>query len=351
MIGMKYRNSKKFAYICTMLVLFIIAGLLCYKVKTHIQIDRENSRLIVQKDRCGYTYAVYKDHVELLEYHGEENEVYIPLTLMGKPVTTIGPKCFNGADITSVHLTSNITEIGEHAFNVCKLEYVTGDAELYEIPKRAFGGCSNLKSVQIGNKIETIEYGAFQDCKALDYIGEQPNLKYIGECAFDTAGLLRDFEVPGETEIGNLAFINSEWLKSKKDEFVIVGRGNLLAYHGTDEIVSIPQGVTVIGAEAFSYADSVENIREIYLPETVEEIESTAFTSIYNSHCTDFTVYIPESVVAIDQYFDENESKKNGLAYSNKDIKIVTTKGSVAEQYAKKYKLKCEIVDQIEYPE
>ena len=61
-----------------MLVLFIIVGVLCYEAKTHLQIDRENSRLIVQKGRSGYTYAVYKDHVELMEYLGEATNVNLP---------------------------------------------------------------------------------------------------------------------------------------------------------------------------------------------------------------------------------------------------------------------------------
>lgn len=333
-----------------MFVLFGIVAVFSCVAKSHFQIDRNNSRLIVQKSRSGYTYAVYKDHIELLKYFGEEANVNVPLKLFGKPVTVIGEYCFfSNDDIITIYLSSNITEIKKNAFNQCsELESVTGEAVLKVIPEMAFHSCSKLKTVHVGNEIERIEEQAFDYCKLLESIGEQPKLKHIGWGAFMDAGTVADLNIPSNAEIENLAFVESEWLAGKTDEFVIEGNGNLLAYNGSAQTIKVPIGVKKIDAKSFQYKGNGSKIQEIYLPDTVVEVVYEAFEGLSN-----ITVYIPDSVIYIDKDFQEFSQKDefNHLTYSNNDLIIVTTKGAYAEKYARKYKLEYEIVDKIEYPE
>ena len=260
--------------------------------KFHIRIDRDNFRLIVQKSRNGYTYAVYKDHIELLKYFGEEAHVNVPQELLGKPVTVIGEYCFFGNDdIITIYLSSNITEIKENAFNQCsELELVTGEAVLKEIPELAFHSCSKLRTVHVGNEMERIENLAFDYCKLLESIGEQPKLKHIGWGAFMNAGTVSDLNIPSNAEIENLAFVGSGWLAGKTDEFVIEGNGNLLAYNGSAQTVKVPLGVKKVDGRSFQYKGNGLNIQEIYLPDTVVEVVYEAFEGLSN-----ITVYIPES--------------------------------------------------------
>ena len=330
-------------WILSIIIVLLLAGILAgtvYQIREHYEYDFEQHCLIVKKDKqSGFSYAVYEDHVELLDYQGEKLDVNIPETLMGKPVTIIGENCFTKKEIITVYLNSNVTEIKREAFDMCwELEYVTGDAEVESIEDFAFNKCHKLKIVKVGNNIKQIGMYAFYRCEVLESIGEQPGLERIGNHAFWGAGSFSDFRVPENTEVGNFAFFPSEWLENQTGEFVIAGKGSLVAYHGSEEVLEIPYGITKIDAGAFSYCERAENIREIYLPDTVEELVSMAF-----DYCGDITVYIPDSVTAIDE--DYRDSRHYSLSDKDAIIKIVTTKGSYAEEYAKTYNIPCEIVE------
>lgn len=76
-----------------------------------------------------------------------------------------------------------------------------------------------------------------------------------------------------------------EWTSS--DGFTIKG-DVLLKYSGEDEHVSVPDGIRVIGEEAFSGAD----IESVVLPHSLVEIEDYAF-----EHCSWLeSIIIPEGV-------------------------------------------------------
>lgn len=330
-------------WIISIIIVILAVGILAgtvYQIREHYELDSENHRLIVKKDKqSGFSYAVYEDHVELLSYQGEKLDVNIPETLMGKPVTIIGEGCFDSKEITSVYFSSNIYEIKKDAFAACReLEYVAGEADVETISAFAFISCQKLKTVDVGNHIKYINNHAFYNCEALESIGEQSDLESIGDWAFWGAGLLSDFHVSKNTEVGNFAFHTSEWLKNQTEEFVVVGSGSLVAYRGSEEVLKIPYGIAKIDGGAFTYCKRAEDIKEIYLPDTVEELVSTAFST-----CRDVTVYIPKSVTAIDE--DYRDSESSFLVRDNATIKIITTKGSYAEEYAKTYNIPCEIVE------
>lgn len=330
-------------WILYVIIVILAAGILVgavYQVREHFAYDSEQHCLIVKKDEwSGFSYAVYEDHVELLKYLKEEKDVTIPETLMGKPVTVIREDCFRLMDVSSVSLSSHVAEIKKYAFASCyELEYVTGDADVEYIGEFAFTNCRKLKTVEIGKHIKHIEKYAFYKCEKLESIGEQPYLEGIGKHAFEYAGSLSEFHISENAEVGNFAFFCSEWLKNQMEEFVVVGNGSLVAYRGSEEILEIPYGITKVDAGVFYYCEKAENIREIYLPGTVEELTSWAFHS-----CGDITVYIPESVTAIDENYRDSEDYF--LGDKDTTIKIVTTKGSYAEEYAKTYNIPCEIVE------
>lgn len=336
-------GGMKKKWILSIIIVILAAGILAgtvYQVKEHYAYDFEQHCLIVKKDKqSGFAYAVYEDHVELLDYQGQETDVNVPETLMGKPVTVIGQNCFSATDVTSVYLSANIKELKESAFSACQeLEYVAGDADLESIPTGAFRSCGRLKTVKVGNRIKHVGASAFFACEKLESIGEQPYLESIGKRAFAYAGPLSEVYVPENTEVGDTAFYGSKWLDNQTEEFAIVGKGSLVAYRGSERILEIPYGITKIDGFAFDYCENAENIREIYLPDTVEELASRAFAT-----CQNITVYIPESVTAIDEDYWDSES--SSLCDKDATIKIVTTKGSYAEEYAKTYNIPCEIVE------
>ena len=58
----------------------------------------------------------FKDGV-ILEYTGTDENVVIPDTIGGEPVTEIGEGAFQWAAITSVAIPATVTHIGDFAFN------------------------------------------------------------------------------------------------------------------------------------------------------------------------------------------------------------------------------------------
>ncbi len=60
--------------------------------------------------------------------------------------------------------------------------------------------------------------------------------------------------------------------------FVITGKGVLKEYHGTDEVIRIPDGVKVIGSDLLWYHRD-ERVKKVIIPEGVAEIRQRAFAA------------------------------------------------------------------------
>ncbi|MBQ6807380.1 MAG: leucine-rich repeat domain-containing protein [Lachnospiraceae bacterium] len=106
----------------------------------------------------------------------------------------------------------------------------------------------------------------------------------IGYAAFYHCDSLIDVVIPETvTEIEPFAFEKSAWLENWKEngngEFLIVGDGILLAYRGSNSIISIPDGVKKIGPSAF--ANHI-GITKVVLSDSVEVIGENAFAGCGN---------------------------------------------------------------------
>lgn len=90
--------------------------------------------------------------------------------------------------------------------------------------------------------------------------------------------------------------------KQDNNSLFKIKKGKLLDYKGKEKTVIIPDGVTVIGEEAFC---ELEKLEEVVIPEGVTAIEDYAF-----SGCTNLkTVSLPDSLVSIgESAFEECES-------------------------------------------
>lgn len=79
------------------------------------------------------------------------------------------------------------------------------------------------------------------------------------------------------TEIGQYAFRNTSWLDSLEDEFVIVGDGICLAYHGDKEHLTellIPEGLKYLCADLFSHAPL---LKKVVFPDSLKKIGEKTF--------------------------------------------------------------------------
>lgn len=141
--------------------------------------------------------------------------------------------------------------------------YLDKDLTSYEIPEdiKVIGDFafarSGLKSIEIPDGVESIGYGAFYHCDDLGEVSIPSSVKSIKGYAFE-----------------NTSFVNNY-----PDDFVIVGDGILIAYKGTESIVTIPEGVKLIADGAFK--DHM-GITAVNLANTLEVIGEDAFSGCGN---------------------------------------------------------------------
>ena len=205
-----------------------------------------------------YEYQVLDDGtVEITDYHGEyfDEPIVIPATIDGKKVTSIGDYAFSEyTSLESITIPSGVTSIGDSAFE----------------------WCDSLSSINIPNSVTSIGSRAFCFCTSLENITIPESVTYIGGFAF------------GDTE----------WLKNKMTNNLLVIINNILIDgRGCSGDVIIPDSVTEIGDNAFWDCKSIDSI---IVPNSVASIGNSAF-----SYCTNLkSITIPDSVTNIsDQVF------------------------------------------------
>lgn len=104
-------------------------------------------------------------------YEGSQ-ELVIPATVDGEPVTAISNDCFAGNDfITTVILPDTLTEIGDGAFAKCSaMRGIFIPEGVRYIGAGAFRDCVKLEAVCVPGSVDSIGYSAFRGCINLKFI-------------------------------------------------------------------------------------------------------------------------------------------------------------------------------------
>ena len=234
--------------------------------------------------------------------------------------------------LTSVVIPTSVTEIGAGAFNYTPYftDYtgefmVVGDGILIKyngtsatvnipsgtkvIAYQAFYGKTSITKVVLPTSVTTIEAEAFSGCSSLANINLNSNVKYIG---YD-------------------ALLGTSYLNQITDDVVIVGDGILYDYQGDDAVVTIPDGVKVIGPVSFHQNF---NLTEVVIPDSVTTIGQQAFMGCINLEM----VNIPESVTEIEDrafgYYWDNITAGSSTKRSSSYFYLMGPENEVAEQYA-----------------
>lgn len=144
------------------------------------------------KEADGNLYS--KDGKILIKYAvgKEQNSFVVP-----EGVEHVSDYAFYGAkNVTSVKLSSTVTEIGENAFRGCEnLETVTLNDALEKIGDYAFYD-SGLKRMELGENVRVIGDYAFFYCRNLSEVDLGENVTSIGAWAFGWCGKLSEIILP-----------------------------------------------------------------------------------------------------------------------------------------------------------
>lgn len=142
--------------------------------------------------------------------------IEIPATYNGKPVTAVGKKAFYGCKMKSVTIPESVTDVGEQGFYYCvNLESVSLPESVTVIDYEAFSTCAALKTVTLGDKVTEIGTRAFENCGKLSKINLPAALKTINVQAFWQCRSLENITLPeGLQAVYEQAFETCESLKS-----------------------------------------------------------------------------------------------------------------------------------------
>lgn len=214
--------------------------------------------------------------------------------------------------------------------------------EQYEVPdgtevigKNAFWGMKNLARLVIPSSVHTIGVQAFGECEQLADVEGLEHVANLEEEAFSAKGIY-----------GLIPYL------AKKD-IVIIGK-TLVRYNDlTEKVIRVPDGITRIYNDAFSYENENDNVEEIILPDTVRSIDKGAFSERKKLQ----RIHISASVQKIDArafpmcwesaydngkdpvalsricVSDENESYEsvNGMLISKRESELLVIPGNMQE--------------------
>ena len=290
---------------------------------------------LTSTDSGEWEYCLNEDgSVTISCWNGEAESLAIPGELGGRKVSVIGDKAFNACTgLKEVIIPDSVTQIGGGAFYECSgLVSVSIPDSVTQIEDYAFCLCTSLKDMSIPDSVTRIGKMAFT-ASDLQGVTIPASVEEIGNWAFGTCLSLTDIEVSPENE--SYMVLDHALVETKTKTLICYPCGL------TDPEYEIPEGITRIGTNAFSFCDNLEHI---IIPEGVTEIGEHAF-----SDCRFLTdISIPQSVERIGDLGFCNCKRLTDLTipgsvteigrdafYMCRDLTLTVPEGSYAEQYAK----------------
>ena len=256
-----------------------------------------------------------------------------------KGLTELGKQAFSGTSITSITIpkslevcdgneswvydeNENYIAVYGGPFSDCSmLKTVYFEEGTTEIASYLFAGCEGINNITIPDTVTEIGNYVFAGCKNLSRIDLPKELKELGGKVFAYSSITK-IKIPkslkkcgGEGYSIPFAgpFMNCNTLKTIEIEAGTTEIASGLCYMCDGiETITIPETVTKIGAEAFSFSA----IKEITLPDAVTEIGDEAF-----AYCENLSeIELPEGLTEVGK-----------LAFSDTSITSITIPKSLEQ--------------------
>ena len=243
------------------------------------------------KDNGLYSYVVNnRNEAVITAYSGEiydettgdykviaKDDLIIPNTLGGYPVTMIYKNVFHDSHIQSLTIPEGIKAIGSKA--VCECDYLRTLNISSTVTAIDFLACTlnpSLREINIpkDSVVELAPY-SLRENYALEEVTLPDTMTKIPEGLFQFCTSLKKLDIPNSvTEIGDLAFAATGFVEfTIPDTIKKIPEG--MFYYARDlQKVNIPNSVTEIGGAAFA---GTTDLTEITLPNSINKIPEFAF--------------------------------------------------------------------------
>ncbi len=253
--------------------------------KPAIEADTPSGGATKYGDLFTYNKSMVGNGLSVTGFQGIKSQTIIFQNRSGNnSVVEIGDSAFENGNIEEAIMTEGIKVVGKRSFWQCKLLHqVVFAATIKEIGDEAFGYCTSLKSISFPLALEKIGDRAFAGT-GLRTVAFTKQIYWLGEGVFANC-----------SEMDNVA---------------------------------ITENITVLPKSIF---EGCVSLRKVTLHDNLERIEDRAF---FGCSSMDFMI-IPDSVTYIgDNAFDGTD----------KQFIIQCSFGSYAEEYARKHKIKYQLV-------
>ena len=231
-------------------------------------------KIYVPETIDGYTVIALGESLFRNTY---EEKVILP-----EAVTEIGTRACEG--IESIDVKAKSIKVGDYAFSNSKIQEINASITLLGV--HAFEDCTELKNINLADSLETISDYAFSRCSNLEKIKISKGIIEIGNNAFNNCTSLKELNIPKNiTNIGESAFAwcsglekitvdeRNQYYDSRENSNTLIEKNTNTLIQGSSNSI-IPNTVKIIGK--YSFARNM-NLKEIDIPEGVEEIQEEAF--------------------------------------------------------------------------
>lgn len=269
---------------------------LFYRVEAN-EINIGNSVITIEDNAFAYsdiTSVTFGNSLQSIGFGSFESCSFLEGVVFPESLQEIQTGAFRYSGVTYAIFPSSLTKLGNYAFSASALQTLSLPNSLDSIHDNTFNHCQDLHEIiNFPTDIRYIGDYAFRDCENLSEIPLFPNtLNHIGEEAFYGCYAAKGVLYIPESliEIPESAFRYCSEL-----EGIIVNPNNpnydsrfdcnALVLTETNRIIlgcinsTIPNSITTIGQLSFY---SIEGLSQIIIGNTVETIESDAFTGCAN---------------------------------------------------------------------
>lgn len=209
-----------------------------------------------------------------------------------KNITSVKSNAFsNNTRLMEITIQGNPTTWEAFGFNSPALESFDVPKSVKTIPGSAFSSCSNLKNVNLPEKLTSIGYAAFKTCYKLSSIHIPDSVSSIGSSAFYNCSSLCEVNIPESlTELSTEVFGNCAGIVS----------------------LEMPAGINTIGSNAFY---NCVNLRRIDFSRHTT-VPTLAATSAFGNNHSTFEIRVPLAL------YDEWIAATNWSSYKNKIVAV-----------------------------